>query len=752
MALYQLHNDGRIARFTGMISTGWEVLDNNPATTAITAAAGNLYQLLSDGRIARYTGTPITGWEVLDNNPATTAITADGDNLYQLLSDGRIARYTGPYYWRETGNPSDRWELLNDNPPTAAIAADAGNLYLLLTDGRIARYTGTPITGWEVLDNNPATAAIVAAGKALYQLLGDGRIIARQTAAPMSPFDVLGEDPATTAIAATTRALYRLLSDGKIAQYVGPPISGWEVLDDNSSTRMIAVDSSMPMGYPDQPSVIPGGVLQLHVSTEAPTFRVDLFRQGRTLEFKHSSPWYGGLPYPSTYPSVRWDQDWGWPSYGVNIPQDLPSGVYIAMLREGDGRGNILRDVFGDEIVPDEGLNTSHGQWGKVLFVVRKPANLASARILYKLGWTTYHAYNWAGSGSLYRDQDHYGQRSPGPSPSLMNVTMHRPGGGTGAVYEPHPDHNAPLPTYFWSPPIPDDATFEQKDPSFIGWLEENGYEVDYCTDLDIHMDASLELLRSYRLLLSTGHDEYWSPEMRQNVEAYRNSGGNVAFFSGNTCWWRIHFTDPDAAGIPTAFTCDKTLVNDSRFPVNNGWYNIDQWYASKAPDVPSGAENSLTGGSYRNGGGSSYEPRPPLGLTVQHADHWVYDGTGLQNGAVFGELSRLLGDECDGAFFDPNAVDSNGLLFPAATDGTPSNFIILGVGLLSPPQWGLAPRESYNDAVSPVHAATMGIYETAGGGSVFTGATTDWALSLGRMHDPNVEQITRNVLNRLSR
>jgi hypothetical protein len=225
MTLYQLHNDGRIARFTGMISTGWEVLDNNPATTAITAAAGNLYQLLSDGRIARY--------------------------------------------------------------------------------------TGTPITGWEVLDNNPATAAIVAAGKALYQLLGDGRIIARRAAAPMSPFDVLGEDPATTAIAATTRVLYRLLSDGKVAQYVGPSTSGWEVLDDDSSTRAIAADNSMPMGYPDRPSVIPGGVLQLHVSTEALTFRVDLFRQGRTLEFKHSSPWYSGRLYPATYPSVRWDQDWG---------------------------------------------------------------------------------------------------------------------------------------------------------------------------------------------------------------------------------------------------------------------------------------------------------------------------------------------------------------------------------------------------------------------------------------------------------
>ena len=35
-----------------------------------------LYQLQGDGTIWHYTGPPLTGWQILDNNPRTTAIVA----------------------------------------------------------------------------------------------------------------------------------------------------------------------------------------------------------------------------------------------------------------------------------------------------------------------------------------------------------------------------------------------------------------------------------------------------------------------------------------------------------------------------------------------------------------------------------------------------------------------------------------------------------------------------------------------------
>ena len=36
-------------------------------------------------------------------------------------------------------------------------------------------------------------------------------------------------------------------------------------------------------------------------------------------------------------------------------------------------------------------------------------------------------------------------------------------------------------------------------------------------------------------LLILTGHDEYWSKNIRNNVTKFLNKGGNLAVFSGNT-------------------------------------------------------------------------------------------------------------------------------------------------------------------------------------------------------------------------
>ena len=65
-------------------------------------------------------------------------------------------------------------------------------------------------------------------------------------------------------------------------------------------------------------------------------------------------------------------------------------------------------------------------------------------------------------------------------------------------------------------------------------------------SDLEFHP----EVLESYRLVLSVGHDEYWSSPMRDHLESFIANGGNVAFFSGNTCWWQVRSEDDDRAII----------------------------------------------------------------------------------------------------------------------------------------------------------------------------------------------------------
>ena len=56
------------------------------------------------------------------------------------------------------------------------------------------------------------------------------------------------------------------------------------------------------------------------------------------------------------------------------------------------------------------------------------------------------------------------------------------------------------------------------------------------------------ELLKHYKLVLSVGHDEYWSAPMRDNLEKFIGDGGNVAFFSGNTCCWQVRSEDDGRA------------------------------------------------------------------------------------------------------------------------------------------------------------------------------------------------------------
>ena len=65
-----------------------------------------------------------------------------------------------------------------------------------------------------------------------------------------------------------------------------------------------------------------------------------------------------------------------------------------------------------------------------------------------------------------------------------------------------------------------------------VRWLERNGYDVSYFTGVDSDRRGS-EIL-DHKTFLSVGHDEYWSAGQRANVEAARDAGVNLAFFSGN--------------------------------------------------------------------------------------------------------------------------------------------------------------------------------------------------------------------------
>lgn len=448
----------------------------------------------------------------------------------------------------------------------------------------------------------------------------------------------------------------------------------------------------MISGYPVRASVAPGEHLVLHIATDAARFRVIFYRWDDGFVPVRETGW---LPGRHAEPRGAAD-DWQWPPYEFEIPQDWPSAVYVAHLDEPGGA------AF------HPAMTTA-----AALFVIR---GRGESKLLYKIPLATYHAYNCTGGGCFYVDPP-LSQTPPG-----ARVSLRRPGGGIGGETWGALDH------YDTSSPR---QTFAHWDARFIRWLLRNDYAPEFCTDLDLHADPALS--SRYRLLLSVGHDEYWTEATRNRIEDFVSGGGNLAFFGANLCWWRIHLVDDGAAMI-----CHQGGPHGA----------LDHWWPPTGAGRP---EDALTGVSYRHGGGWWDGPREAGGFIVQEPDHWVFAGTGLQAGQAFGKDSSppLVGYECDGAPLQEfDAASGRALLSPdAAQCGTPPGFRVLAAGLLGSGWQERPPRETHA-ADAGIHTAVMGVHSR--NGTVFTTGTTDWAQVLGTGQDAHIDRITRNVIDRL--
>jgi hypothetical protein len=450
----------------------------------------------------------------------------------------------------------------------------------------------------------------------------------------------------------------------------------------------------MIRGYPHSPSVAPGELLVLHVATDSPRFRVGFYRWGDGFVPMHRTGWLPG----ERAPARAADQDWRWPAYEFAIPAGWPSAVYIAHLEQEDGPAL------------DLALDSA-----AALFVVRGSGR---GGLLYKLPLATYHAYNCSGGGCYYFNPP----RSAAPPGA--RVSLQRPGGGIGGNTwgaDDHYDTRSPR------------QTFAHWDAPFIRWLGQAGYQPHFCTDLDLHADPSL--LQGYRLLVSVGHDEYWTEATRDAVEDYVAGGGNVAFFAANLCWWRVHLVEQG-----TAMVCHQGGPRGA----------FDHWWPPTGAGRP---EDALGGASYRHGGGWWDGARDTTGFIVQQPGHWAFEGTGLTQGEAFGRHSvpPLVGYECDGAPLDAFDRATGQAVLSAWADegGTPPGYQLLAAAPLDA-RWQERPPRERHAAGEGVHAATMGVFTR--GGTVFSAGTTDWAQVLANGSEPAVGRITRNVLDRLLR
>lgn len=416
----------------------------------------------------------------------------------------------------------------------------------------------------------------------------------------------------------------------------------------------------MPLeGYTSAVSVPPGGRIDFHMNCDAALdFNVQLRRVSRAAAVMGSGSGHVD-PQP---PAATRAHETGvsWPSaYSLQVPADWPSGIYRAQFTAGANQTSVS-------------------------FIVRPARPASTSSILLEACTATEQAYNSWQDGNLYPSPG-----SPGAESRSRRVSL---------------DH----------PVIIGPQTYDREE-KFLLWLDDHGLVTEVCSGVDLH--AGLVPLDRYALLLSVGHDEYWSREMRDAVEEFIAGGGNVAFFSGNTCWWQVRFEDDDRTMVCYKSAAEDPLtgVDDSRVTIN--------WF-----DAPvNRPENSMTGVSFRNGGGH-WRGGDNQPYTVAFAQHWVFDGTGLQNGQTF--APGLVGYEADGAQF----ATLDGVPVVTGRDGTPASFQVLATADLP-----------WEDSGFP-GTATMGVYQR--GGTVFTAATTDWQFGL---QDATVSRITQNVVQRLA-
>ena len=489
-------------------------------------------------------------------------------------------------------------------------------------------------------------------------------------------------------------------------------------------------------GYCWPQSVSPGGQVGLHLSSSAGRpVGVEVARVGGKREVVFSSAAVAADHHET--PEDAASAGCGWPvALTLDVEPTWRSGYYEVVMEIAVGE-KVRRDY--------------------AFFVVRPPPG---TRIVLALATNTWHAYNDFGGSNLYTGGTHVAMQRP-----MSAGYLSKPPGkgrrvtGTGA---PDPQNAAHvgyiqinhLSGYAGSAGWPD------WEMPFIQWAEHEGFEIGVCTNADL--EEHPEVLEGAGLYLSVGHDEYWSRGMRDTVEDFIAGGGNAAFFSGNTSLWQVRIEGDDhdvMVGYKGFFKNDPLLGTDSEPEVTTFWSDV----------IVGRPENTMTGVSFTRGGYHRIGRNVTAGLggyTVHRAGHWIFDGTGLGYGDVLGAGATVVGYECDGCVF----TYRDGLPYPTGEDGTPSAFEILGTCPTQhftretaprPPKPGEPSELEYiasrvfgtrePEAMERIRHghAVLGAYTNKAGATVITSGSTDWAHGLaGR--DPQIEQITRNVLSRL--
>jgi hypothetical protein len=455
----------------------------------------------------------------------------------------------------------------------------------------------------------------------------------------------------------------------------GSPESEW----------LIGTADSSIEGFAVQFTINHGQKIDFKINTDSKNYRIDIYRIGyyngdgarkvgtinKSLTTAQSQPIPLFDPSRNLVDAGNWSVSASW-----DIPADAVSGVYFAKLTRLDGSG-------GENMIP---------------FIVRDDENKSD--ITFQTSDTTWQAYNWWGGYNFYGGVDASGHAGRAYAVSYNRPIITRDGGFAAG---------------------PQDFIFGAEYPA-IRWLEQNGYDVNYISGIDTARSG--EQLLNSKIFLSVGHDEYWSADQRANVEAARDAGVNLSFWSGNEVYWETRWENSiDASG-----TAYKTLVSYKERWSND---NIDvngETSTWRDPQFGSGQpENGLTGTIFTV---DSYRlDSITIPYDLSNFRFWSNtDVANIQAGQVYSLTRNLLGYEWDSDL--DNGFRPAGLV-PLSATTVDVNTMLLDYG-------------NAVGAGTASHALTM--YRAPSGALVFGAGTVYWSWGLDDHHDNEPTPTDANV------
>ncbi|MEM7339824.1 MAG: N,N-dimethylformamidase beta subunit family domain-containing protein [Actinomycetota bacterium] len=509
-------------------------------------------------------------------------------------------------------------------------------------------------------------------------------------------------------------------------------------------------------GYCGAQSYEAGAVVELHASARCATFAVvvsrvgaepvEVWRRENCRADDHGVPaeaWAVGCDWPV---AVAIPTEASWPSgfYEVRMEADAPPA------RDDDRRG------------------VAHA-----FFVLRPAPAAASDRPLLVLGTNTWQAYNQWGGRCLYTGAHQVSFARP-----LERGYLWRPSAPGDVVYDGrvqpvgpvHDREHRQLQSYLADNDYPmwcASSGWHTYEHRFVRWAERSGLPLDVAVSADLDDPArAAELLTGRRLLVSAGHDEYWSAPMRDATDHFVDQGGNWAVFSGNTCFWQVRVADDGRSLV-----CHKgrARLDDPVAGTDQAHLLTSMW----SDPLIGRPETSTIGLTFSRGGyhrvGDAVADGTG-GYRVHRPEHWAFTGTGVVEGDLVGSDAQVVGYETDGCALDW----STGQPVPTGVDGAPVHGEVLATAparLVSiTPERCEAPEAlwasvkppgdlegtamvlfggQWRERISEIeqgHAVMMTF--SRGRGRVFNAGTTDWVFGLDT--DPTVAAITRNVLREL--